>query len=61
MSKEVPEYNWAPAHIFDCTGPDYDFALLILNQPVENINLLKLLWQKGIDSLSVDYSSTELI
>lgn len=41
--------EWKPAGLL-CKGneePENKYALLILNQPIENINLLKLVWEKG--------------
>lgn len=49
-SKDPPSIDWDPARLFDngSQEPKDNFALLILNQPVENLETFKPLWEKGI-------------
>lgn len=39
--------SWNPAHIITESQNSNDYALLILNVPINNVELLKLVWKKG--------------
>jgi hypothetical protein len=42
--------EWQPAGLLsmDSEEPESQYALLILNQPIKNLNMLRLIWEKGI-------------
>lgn len=39
--------EWRPAKLLSNDGIKSSYALLILNQPLKNLNLLELVWEKG--------------
>lgn len=39
--------EWRPACLITEEHTGNDFALLILNQPLNNLELLKIVWKKG--------------
>jgi hypothetical protein len=42
--------EWQPAGLLrmDNQTPESQYALLVLNQPIQNLNMLKLIWKKGM-------------
>jgi hypothetical protein len=42
--------EWRPAGLLckDNDEPENQYALLVLNQPIDNFNILKLVWEKGM-------------
>jgi hypothetical protein len=42
--------EWHPAGLLclDNEEPDSQYALLVLNQPIQNLNMLRLIWKKGV-------------
>ncbi len=42
--------EWQPAGLLcmDSREPENQYALLVLNQPIENLNMLRLIWKKGM-------------
>jgi hypothetical protein len=42
--------EWHPASLLsmDNEEPQSQYALLVLNQPIRNLNMLKLIWNKGV-------------
>ena len=45
--------EWDPAGLLcmDNEEPDSQYALLVLNQPIQNLNMLRLIWKKGVSLL----------
>lgn len=39
--------EWRPGRLITEEHTGNDFALLILNQPLNNLELLKIVWKKG--------------
>ena len=39
--------EWRPARLITEKHTGNDFALLVLNQPLNNLELLKIVWRKG--------------
>jgi hypothetical protein len=46
----APVTEWQPAGLLcmDSKEPESQYALLVLNQPIENLNMLRLIWKKGM-------------
>lgn len=42
--------EWRPARLISDEKTGNDFALLVLNQPLNNIELLKTIWKKGVQT-----------
>ena len=42
--------EWQPAGLLsmDNEKPESQYALLVLNQPIKNLNMLRLIWKKGM-------------
>jgi len=42
--------EWQPAGLLcmDNKEPESQYALLVLNQPIQNLNILRLIWKKGV-------------
>jgi len=43
--------EWRPARLLSENHRENAFALLVLNQPLNNLDLLKLVWKKGESGL----------
>lgn len=43
-----PVLRWDPARLISHDHGYEGYALLILNQPLDNLDLLKSLWERGI-------------
>lgn len=52
--------SWNPAHIITEREDSNDYALLVLNQPLNNVELLKLVWKKAKFRIAADGGANRL-
>jgi hypothetical protein len=50
--------EWQPAGLLsmDSQSPESQYALLVLNQPIQNLNMLRLIWKKGMSFRAIQFS-----